>query len=155
MVGSVLMIFLVFCVLLLCVYVLSSVLWCPLRFTHNNDVRFVFISSCFVEVCMSYLLYLHMCAIVVCSTCCVVFFVLFFFAMLPVSLNCPFLISPSVFSNVYLLSQGCLKNCRIFSFKHFFFRSFTKDVNTLLRSILWLLYRWWETVVIMIIISFI
>jgi hypothetical protein len=50
--------------------------------------------------------------------CCV--FVLFFFALLPVSLNCPFLISPSVFSNVYLLSQGFLKNCRIFSFKRFF-----------------------------------
>ena len=50
--------------------------------------------------------------------CCV--FVLFFFAMLPVSLNCPFLISPSVFSNVYLISQGFLKNCRIISFKRFF-----------------------------------
>jgi hypothetical protein len=34
--------------------------------------------------------------------CCV--FVLFFFvlSMLPVSLDCPFLIAPSVFSNVYL-----------------------------------------------------
>ena len=28
--------------------------------------------------------------------------------------------SPSVFSNIYLLSQGFLKNCRIFSFKRFF-----------------------------------
>jgi hypothetical protein len=25
---------------------ISSVLWCPLRFLHKNDVRFVFISSC-------------------------------------------------------------------------------------------------------------
>jgi hypothetical protein len=39
---------------------------------------------------------------------CVVFFVLFVFVlclvypMLPVSLDCPFLIAPSVFSNVYL-----------------------------------------------------
>jgi hypothetical protein len=60
----------------------------------------------------------HLCAIVVSNTFCVVF--LFFFAMLPVSLNCPFLISPSVFSNVYLISQGFLKNCRIISFKRFF-----------------------------------
>ena len=29
-------------------------------------------------------------------------FVLFFFVMLPVSLDCPFLIAPSVISNVYL-----------------------------------------------------
>jgi hypothetical protein len=28
--------------------------------------------------------------------------VLFFFVILPVSLDCPFLIAPSVFSNVYL-----------------------------------------------------
>jgi hypothetical protein len=27
-------------------HVLSSVLWCPLRFLHKNDVRFVFTSSC-------------------------------------------------------------------------------------------------------------
>jgi len=27
-------------------YVLSTVLWCPLRFRHENDVRFVFSSSC-------------------------------------------------------------------------------------------------------------
>ena len=89
-----------------------------LLYLYKNDVRFVFTSSCFVGVCMSYLLYLHLCAIVMCSTFCVVF--LFCFVMLPVSLNCPFLISPSVFPNIYLLSQGFLKNCRIFSFKRFF-----------------------------------
>jgi len=33
--------------------------------------------------------------------CCV--FALFFFVLLPVSLDCPFWIAPSVFSNVYLL----------------------------------------------------
>jgi hypothetical protein len=32
-----------------CLYVLSSVLWCPLRFLHENDVRFVFASSCLWE----------------------------------------------------------------------------------------------------------
>jgi hypothetical protein len=35
-----------FCVVLLCVYVLDSVLWWPLRFPHQNDVQFVFLSSC-------------------------------------------------------------------------------------------------------------
>jgi hypothetical protein len=30
-------------------YVLSSVLWCPLRFPHKNDVQFVFNSSCLEE----------------------------------------------------------------------------------------------------------
>jgi hypothetical protein len=30
-------------------YVLSSVLWCLIRFPHKNDVRFVFISSCLYE----------------------------------------------------------------------------------------------------------
>ena len=27
-------------------YILSSVLWCPLRFSHKNDLRFVFTSGC-------------------------------------------------------------------------------------------------------------
>ena len=33
----------------MCLYVLSSVLWCPLRFPHGNNVRFVFTSSCLLE----------------------------------------------------------------------------------------------------------
>jgi hypothetical protein len=55
---------------------------------------------------MSYLPYLCLFAIVVANTYCVVFFVLFVFVlccvypMLPVSLDCPFLIAPSIFSNV-------------------------------------------------------
>jgi hypothetical protein len=41
----------------LCVYVLSSVLWCPLRFPHKIDVRFVFTSSCLLEgSCLIYLI---------------------------------------------------------------------------------------------------
>ena len=32
--------------LIVCLYVLISVLWCPLPFPHKNDVRFVFTSSC-------------------------------------------------------------------------------------------------------------
>jgi hypothetical protein len=59
---------------------------------------------------MSYLHYLcKSLSIVVSNTYCVVFFVLFVFVlcleepMLPVSLDCSFLIVPSVFSNVYLV----------------------------------------------------
>jgi hypothetical protein len=40
---------------IMCHYVLSSVLWCPLRFPHKNDVRFVFAPSCLHEG--SYLIY--------------------------------------------------------------------------------------------------
>jgi len=54
---------------------------------------------------MSYLRYLWFFLLhrVVSNTYCVVFFVSFFFvlSMLPVSLDCPFVIAPSVFSNVY------------------------------------------------------
>jgi hypothetical protein len=33
---------------IMCIRVLSSVLWCPLRFQHKNDIRFVFTPSCFL-----------------------------------------------------------------------------------------------------------
>ena len=62
------------------------------------DVRFVFIASCFrcmfVNSGVQHIL------------CCG--FVLFCFAssMLPVSLDCPILIAPSVFSNVYFHPKG-------------------------------------------------
>jgi hypothetical protein len=56
----------------------------------------------FVGGSMPYLLYLCLFAHrgVQCILCCV--FVLFVFVLLLVSLNCPFLIAPSIFSNVYL-----------------------------------------------------
>ena len=47
LVGSMLLIFLVFCVVLLYVFML----WCPLRFPHKNDVRFV-LFTLFVFVCV-------------------------------------------------------------------------------------------------------
>jgi hypothetical protein len=34
------------CCPIICLYVLSSVLWCPLRFPHKSDVRFVFAFRC-------------------------------------------------------------------------------------------------------------
>jgi hypothetical protein len=85
-------------------YILSSMLWCPLRFPHKDNVWFVFPSSCLEKgSCLIYIICvcLH---IVVSNTYCVVFFFILSISLflLPVSLDCPFLIAPSVFSNVYL-----------------------------------------------------
>jgi hypothetical protein len=57
---------------------------------------------------MSYLRYLCLfaCNGVQHILCCV--FVLFFFVLVPVSRNCPFLIVPSVFSNIYLIFASLL-----------------------------------------------
>ena len=103
----------------------TSVLWCLLRFPYNNDVRFVFTSSClFVCKLVSYLRYLCSLRIVVSNTYYVVSFVLFVFVlcfvylMLQVSLDFPFLISPSVFSNIYLHNYYLL-NVISFSFTTF------------------------------------
>ena len=88
------------CCLIMCLNVLSS---CPLRFPHKKDVRFVFTSSCLqmgsyrMCVCLR---------IVVSNTYCLCFcfvFLRLLYPMMEVSLSCPFLIAPSVFSNVYLL----------------------------------------------------
>jgi len=90
----------------MCLYVTSSVLWCPLRFPHKNDVRFVFTPQLFEVGLMSYLRYLCLFAYSGVQHIFWCVFVLFVFVlctlMLPVSLDCPFLIAPSVFSNVYL-----------------------------------------------------
>jgi len=37
------------CCAIMCLYLLSSVLWCPLRLPHKNNVRFVFTTSCLYE----------------------------------------------------------------------------------------------------------
>ena len=49
--------------------------------------------------------------------CCVfvVFFVVLYPLMLPVSLDCPFLIAPSVFSNVYFRLVSCVHYVASFS----------------------------------------
>jgi len=49
---------------------------------------------------------------VVSNTYCVVF-VLFVLVLLPVSLDCPFLIAPSVFSNVYLYITFVIKTVNV------------------------------------------
>ena len=89
------------CCAIMCLYVMSSLLWCPLRFPHKNDVWFVFASSC-LFVCLNYLrcLCLSGCDGVRHVLCCV--FLRIVCPVLPFSLDCPFLIAPSVFSNVYL-----------------------------------------------------
>ena len=55
---------------------------------------------------MSYLCYLCLLVYSVVQhmyiLCCVIFFLRLLYPMLSVSLDCPFLITPSVFSNVYL-----------------------------------------------------
>ena len=55
--------------------------------------------------------------IVVSNTYCVVMFVLFvyrlMYPLLPVSLDCPFLIVPSIFSNIYLIDIDGLRNNHI------------------------------------------
>jgi hypothetical protein len=108
-----------------CLYVLNSVLWCPLRYPHKSIFGssvspvvcmrvHVFTSSClyegsclylqlFVGGFMSHLRYFCLLAYSVvqhimlwsCFVC--------LRLMSPVSLDCPFLIGPAVFSNVYLI----------------------------------------------------
>ena len=74
---------------IMCLYVLCSVLWSPIRFPHKNDVRFVFTCSC-----MSYLRYLCFSLHIVASNTYV--FLRLVYIMFPVSLDCSFLSSPSV-----------------------------------------------------------
>jgi len=87
---------------IMCLYVLSSVLWCPLRFPHKTDVRFVL-----AGVLVSYLncLCLFVDSGVQHILCCVLgFFGLHIvYPMLPVPLDYPFFIAPSVLSYVYLI----------------------------------------------------
>ena len=98
----------------MCLYVLSTVLCCLLRFPHINDVR-LFPSSCLIEVsCLINAIWVYL--LKWCPTDIVVCFPLFFFVLL-VSLDCPFLIAPSVFSNIYLNSDG-IKSINIKQSEH-------------------------------------
>ena len=61
------------CCPILSLYVLSSVLCCPLRFPHKNDFRFVFTSSCLLQgSCLIDVICVYF-RIVVCNMYCVVF----------------------------------------------------------------------------------
>ena len=86
------------CVVLLCVvYVLSSMLWCALRFPYKNDVRFV---KLFVGGLMSYCLFTY--SSVQLILCCV--FALFFFVLYTLYFEFLWIIHSwlPVFSNVYI-----------------------------------------------------
>ena len=90
----------------------SPPVFCEVRLAH------LFSFLCYVFVC----LYLVSCvpniasvsvlslSCVLCSQCCqclcIVFVLLLVFPMLPVSLDCPFLIAPLVFSNIYYSNIG-------------------------------------------------
>jgi hypothetical protein len=49
------------CCPIMCLYLLSSVLWCRLRFPHKNDARFVFTSSCFRRAHVLFTLFVFVC----------------------------------------------------------------------------------------------
>jgi hypothetical protein len=95
------------CCPIVCLYILSSVLWCPLRFPHNT----MFCSLLPPVVCREriyHLRYIVSLRIVVSNTYCDLFLFCFLrlvFPILPVSLDCQFLIAPSVFSNIYILTN--------------------------------------------------
>ena len=98
------------CFVIKCLYVLNFVMWCPLLFLHKNDVRLsllpvvcgrvhvvfvVGVMSCLR--CMCLLSHGSVQHIVYCV------FLRIVYSMMPVSLDYPFLIAPSVFSIVYLV----------------------------------------------------
>jgi len=109
------------CCPFMCLCVLSSVLWCPLRF----PLKIMFGSSLPLVVCRKahvlFRLSVFICVqwypthIVLCF--CFVF-ICFVYPMFPVSLDCPCLINPSVFSNAYL-QQLLLMRSNLFSREHF------------------------------------
>ena len=103
------------CCPIMCIYVLCSLLWCPLRFPHKK----VFDSSLPPVVCrrahVLFRLFVFVCVwwcrthIVLCF--CFVFLRLVYH-MLPVSLDCSFLIAHSVFFNVYILASYLTLRCQ-------------------------------------------
>jgi hypothetical protein len=94
-VGSVLLIHLVFCV-----YLLTSVFWCLLRFPHKNDVWFFIISIFFVAGAHALLTLIWVClGIMVSKAYYVVFLFSFSYHMYnikPISLDCHFLLGARV-----------------------------------------------------------
>ena len=76
------------CCPIMCLYVLSSVLWCPLRFPSLPPVvcRMAHILSTLFVLCFCFV------------------FLRLVYPMSPVSLDCPFFLALSVFSNVYSMA---------------------------------------------------
>ena len=68
----------------------------------ENDVRFVSTSSCLEGGHVLFTLFVFVC-VLSCPTYIVLYFSSYWYPMLSVSFNCPFLIARSVFSNVYIV----------------------------------------------------
>jgi hypothetical protein len=96
--------FCLLCCPIMWLYLLSSVLYCPLRFPHKNDVRFVNPQLVVGRTCIIYVICVCLRIVVLTHIvlCLCFVFPRLVYPMLSVSLDCPFLIAPSVFSNVYL-----------------------------------------------------
>jgi hypothetical protein len=105
--------FIFVCCHIMCIYVRSSMLWCPLRFPHRK----MFGSSLpQYEGAFSYLCYF--CLFANNGVQHIVCFVsaLFVFVLLHVSLDCPFLKVPSVLNNVYLWCSHLVSQVRLYRF---------------------------------------
>jgi hypothetical protein len=101
-------------------------------YTIKNDVRFVFISSCLQEgPCLIYVFCVCL-RIVVSKTYCVFFRLVY--PMLPVSLDCSFLMAPSVFSNVYLNINNPIDLFHICHIEGYMFKLFSCLSGTHLSS---------------------
>jgi hypothetical protein len=97
--------FSVLCSPIMCLYVLGSVLWFP----HTNDVWFILYLQMCVRGLMSYKRYLcwladsgvqhTLCSFFACF--CLVFILCLVWHALPISMDCPFCVTTSVFSIVY------------------------------------------------------
>jgi len=114
------------CCLIMCLYVLSSVLWCPLRFPYKT----MFDSSSPVFLYeRSYLRYVCLFAYSGAQRilCCGFFILRLVYPTLPVSLDCPLVVVPSVFSKMY--------------WTHLFLRRVLPEMLTFLRS----KYLWTES----------
>jgi len=78
------------CCVIMCLDFLSSVLWCPLWFLHKTMFGLSFLPVVCRRVHVLFTSFAHI-GVQLRLVC----------PMLPISLDCPFLIAPSVFSNVY------------------------------------------------------
>ena len=98
------------CCPIMCLSVLSSVLWCPLRFPYKNYVRIVFSSSCLLEyacliyvfcVCLRMALSNTHCVVwLLClSSCCKFLWIVLFY--------CPFRILWPLFWSCVLCNRCC------------------------------------------------
>ena len=86
---------------------------CPLRFSHKNDVQFVFSSSCLQEnSCLIYIMCVYLCT-KVSNTYCVVYLFCFSSSCVTcVALDCPF-------PNIYLTSFFKINSGKVYSIQQY------------------------------------